>query len=307
MPKFRMPDGTFIEAASYSEARRQQQAARPGPGPVPVAVAAPPPVTARVELTPQDNFNHRSTIRFGVGEQIDINVVTVPPGQLAALGAVQWRVTGPAALANPAAIANTLICGDRPGAVMLELRTMGAVPRVLCSKRLEVVAPSDATMQQRPGTNTFHINGTASAGFKGNIFLQPVDVSFRWLQFREGGAPYEGTGSLALQEADLADIAGGQVRHPVLGTWLNVLGGNAATGSKVEGVDTVRSTALNPPFAAGTFTWAIPWFYRVQGHHGAHRFTTATHHEVVTNAGQMTISKKGVVVAHAAADPTSNF
>jgi len=312
MPRFRMPDGSFIEAPNYAAARAQQDAARKAAVHAPARAAVPPPapVTITPALTPLDNFAGRSKVRFGVGEQIKLGFTTNPLGRSAAsFGGLQWFVgSGSATVANDPGNTGTgtLTCGDKAGAVVLELRTVSAPITVKASKHLEVVAPTDAVMARAAGTGTFHRHGTASAGFDGEIFLRPMDVSFIRTQFREGAAPYEATGSFAKKEVAVADINRGEIRHPILGNWIPVLGGNSASGSKMNGQDTVRSATLNPPYAVGTFTWNIPWYYRVVGTLSEHRFTTAAHHESVTATGQMTISKKGTTVTHNAADPDSD-
>jgi len=61
----------------------------------------------------------------------------------------------------------------------------------------------------------------------------------------------------------------------------------------MNGDDTVRSATINPAFAAGTFTWNIPWYLRVAGSREEKIFTYAAHSEVCDAAGNMTISKKG--------------
>jgi hypothetical protein len=317
MPKFILPDGTFIEGANFKDARDKQDKAKkaaanaPFRAPVPVPVPAPAPqlVTITPVLTPEDNFANRSQIRFGVGEVIKLGFKTNPIGRTAAsLGGLKWFVSrGPGTVKNDPGDIGTgvLTCGDKAGIVVLELRTVVPVA-VKVSKRLEIVAPTDAKMVRAPGTKTEHTKGFASAGFIGEIFLLPTDVSFFKTEFREGSAPYEATGCYKRNEVGVADIekGGGGIRHKIKGKWLQVGKGDRINGSKMVGIDTVRSESLSPPFSAGTFTWNIPWFYRVEDSITEYQFTTATHHEEVDDKGKMTISKKGASASHAADDPT---
>ncbi|MDO9527971.1 MAG: hypothetical protein Q7J27_02295, partial [Syntrophales bacterium] len=47
------------------------------------------------------------------------------------------------------------------------------------------VEPSGVMMEREPGTTNWHINGTASAGFKGRPYITPNDVSFINIEIRE--------------------------------------------------------------------------------------------------------------------------
>lgn len=308
--KFRMDDGTFVDAPNYAGARAQWQAARapkpPGPVHQPAARVVDPTVTP--VLTPDDNFSGRSPIRFGIGEKITLGFTSNPPGRTAAsFGGLQWVVvSGPAEVKNDPGNVGTgrLICGGLAGAVVLELRTTTVPGTAKAKKRLEVVRPTDAVMERFPGTLTFHRKGKASAGFLGMIFLRPADVSFGNTEFREGAAPYEATGCFKMAEVELDEIE--DVIHPVRGKWSTVSRGSAK-GSAVNTPDRVRSHTLSPPFTEGTFTWNIPWLCRVKGGGDEFRIAVATHHHSVDAAGTMTITKKGVTVRHEATDDTKNF
>jgi hypothetical protein len=133
----------------------------------------------------------------------------------------------------------------------------------------------------------------AGAGFKANIYILPSDVSFSRIQFREGASTQVSTGSF--QGAFNTRVGSEQfaLRHPVLGDWLDVLGGNATNGCRVDGKDKVDSGDLAPPFTAGSFIWDISWFYRVVGSNVEFEFLKARHHATVTATGQMTISNGG--------------
>ena len=302
-------NGQYINANSYGDAKKIYDASHAKPVvPVPVAVA---PVTTRFTtvVTPADNFGGRSLVRFGVGEVLTLSFATAPATQTAAsFGGLTWvLVKGTGTLVNNPGNSGiaTFTCDDVAGYITLELRTC-AVPAIAkLTKSFQVVAPTDARMARVPGSGTFHRQNTGSAGFHGEIFFEPRDVSFRNLEFREGSAPFEATGSMnTILSAGKNDIAG--IRHPLMGTWLPLLGGNIATGSKVNGFDTVRTMTTSPPYAAGTFTWNIPWLYRVIGRGRDHQFTIAAHSESIDATGQTTISKKGTAVTHNAADLSSD-
>lgn len=322
-----MPDGSFIDAANYAAANQIYQARNaPAQGvQIPVPAPVPPPVTFSAVITPVDNFAGRSLTRFGVGEEIDLNFATIPPGRTAAsFGGLVWAVkSGSATLVNTVGNVGTarLTMGNQAGAVVLELRTVAAPQTVKLAKTLWVVEPTSAVMAREPHTGTYHRQNTASAGFLGEIFLRPVDVSFYRCQFREGSSTPVGTGSLAitmgssaLHDAnaqhdnvvqELGSLRSG-IRHPVMGDWLNISTGHSVNGCKMVGHDTVRSLTLDPPYAVGSFHWDIPWLFRVIGTQGEKTFHTATHQEAVTATGQMTISKAGCTVTHNAADLDSD-
>ena len=323
MPPFRMPDGTFIDAANYAAATLIYKARHAPAGPVGVA----PPVAAQVvftaTVTPVDNFGGRSLTRLGVGEEVDLGFTTIPARTAASFGGLTWVVkSGPGTFVNNPGNAGTgrLTMGETAGAVVLELRTVGAQPVLKLTKTLWVVEPTSSVMTRQPGTGIEHEQGVASAGFWGWVWLRPTEVSFYRCEWREGSATPKATGSMELTipataptsdskgqkagtKAELKSLKG--ARHPVMGDWNPVTRGHAVNGSRMDGHDNVNSVSLDPPFAAGTFDWDIPWLFRVIGSRNEKVYFTATHSEVVDAAGRMTISKAGVSISCNAADPTS--
>jgi hypothetical protein len=324
MPPFRMPDGTFIDAPTYAAASALHKAKK---APAQQGVPAPPVVTPQAgftaTVTPEDNFAGRSMTKFGVGERVDLGFTTLPAQTAASFGGLNWAVkSGPGTVANNPGNLGTarLTMGDTSGAVVLELRTVGAQPIVKLTKTLWVVEPTGAVMTREPNTGIYHQTGVASAGFYGWIWLRPVEVSFYRCEFREGSATPRATGSMALTIATTAPTADAKgqkaavtselsslkgARHPVMGSWISITTGHSVNGSRMNGHDNVNSASFNPPFAAGTFDWDIPWLFRVIGSQKEKIFFTATHSEVVDNFGRMTISKAGTTISCNAADPTS--
>lgn len=71
-------------------------------------------------------------------------------------------------------------------------------------------------------------------------------------------------------------------------------------------MDTVQSGSKGPPFSVGSFTWPIPWEFRVGGG-SAKAFTTVTHQQDADATGKVTISKGGTSVSKNASDPTSGY
>jgi hypothetical protein len=312
--KHMMPDGSFVEAPTYGAARKIHDASKSATlvKPVVPVVAKIVQTTVTAVITAQDNFIGRNKVQFGVGERLDLSFTTTPAGASASsLGGLQWYIkSGAGTLVNAPGNTGlaTYTCpatceADR---VTLELRTVTPPVAVKATKSFVVVEPKNVVINRQPGTGTYHRMGIASAGFKGEIFLEPRDVSFRNLEIREGSAPSVGTGSMSQNLAGFADI--GAIRHPTIGTWVTIGNGNFATGCKAAGIDTIKALDMNPPFAVGNFTWSIPWYYRVVGTAATDRqFAFMHHEEAVDAAGAMTMTKGGTTVVHNAADPNSNF
>jgi hypothetical protein len=243
-----------------------------------------------VTITPFDNFGGRSKVRFGVGEELKIDVKEEPAAKPPT--AMVWSVkSGPASVhnTNPPG-AGTVQCGNVAGTVVLELHN-ASDKSLLANKRFEVVAPTGATMEKVRDLPVTH-----GAGFEAKIFLLPNDVSFKWVEMREGEAPYEGNGCFAKAQVKVAEVADEfAVIHPVMGEWAKCKGGGSK-GTEVVNHDTVTSAIPANIGTGGTFSWHIPWYYRVHGVSGEFRFLTATHKEVVDATGKMAISKLDVSV-----------
>ena len=87
-----------------------------------------------------------------------------------------------------------------------------------------------------------------------------------------------------------------------------VLLGNITTGCSA-GRDQA-TTKINPPpysgwfWSAGTWEWPISWYYGFSSGSAADtQFDTANHHMEIDASGNVTISKQGVSVTRAVADP----
>jgi hypothetical protein len=263
--------------------------------------------TATIE--PVDDFGGRSKIRFGVGEQLKVTVQEDPVAEPATQ--MEWSVkSGPAVIKgqNPKGTA-VVVCGATGGAAVLELRNKQD-NSLLTTKRFEVVAP-DGVDFVKQGAD-WHVHGFASAGFKAAIYLLPKDVSFKWVQVREGMAPLEGSGCLAA--AKPVEIKGDgkfkeqdtnkTIIHPVMGTWVKAKkGGDSAKGTEMNGVDTVRVATTKP--GQGKMTWRIPWFYKVTGAGGEYRFCVAKHVGVVDANGKTKMTKFNISVTKKKNDATS--
>jgi hypothetical protein len=254
-------------------------------------------------LTPLDNFAGRSLNRLGLAEVADLSFTASPAATASQLGGLRWEIdSGDGTLTNsPGNNGKAVFTADEtPGRVNLELQVASgkSAGRAVAHIKLDVVAPDDAVMEQIPGTGIQHAAGKCSVGFCGRIFLRPVDVSFRNIQWSEGDGVGIGTGYYAGLSGE---------RHCRTNPCNNpfpVLGGNIATGSKVSVIDNAAQTN-DPPFAPGIFLWPIQWQYRV-GTSPWVPFTIAHQFVIADAAGRATISKKGSTPVSAnAADPTN--
>jgi hypothetical protein len=260
--------------------------------------------TLNIVSTPADNFASRSKTDLGVDERVGLSFTTTPVGVTAVnAGGLLWRIPGgmvaardTTGLLHDAGTHTGAPANDGLADYIAPNRTHAAGQQIQPSKevrlQLSVVAgPSiglgpeqqyrihkpAAHMTQAPATALMHWNqGVAepSAGFFGQIFFAPKNVSFRTLRWREGTGTMESSGVLAGMEHGLvhAATAHGDALHGTIN------GGNLATGCYVNQVDTVRSggnpsvrSSGNPGGAVvtsgsrstkvGQKKWPIKWEY----------------------------------------------
>lgn len=266
-------------------------------------------------ITPADNFAGRSTTRFGLSETLNLDYSAVPGIEAAEHFGVHWtvvtgagtmvslpsvRIPGAPFLPFPA----TYTAGNAAATEKVALTVIGgtAAGFNLTTVNLPLVAPAFSTMAQVPSTGLCHTNGMASAGFRGNIFMLPTDVSFSNIQWREGNGTGIGSGSFSGLT--------GRV-HPT-GSFMTIGPGNIATGCQVNTVDSV-STSTNSPSTSfftgtdwtGTFIWPIAWQFQAPGGPVV-SYMTAFHVATADRAGNTSQSKAGAgPFTTALADPTS--
>ena len=265
------------------------------PGPTP---SGPTPLLTGI-LTPKDNFSGRSNIKYGIGEVVDLSFILAPPRTAAQLGGLKWsRESGKGAITGDTNGLGIFTADASPGPVRLKLTILtgplaGTGPVV----DITVIAPAPAHMEQTTGTKLRHTQGRASVGFKGDTYMRPKDVSFKYIQTREGTASGVGTGYYAFQSGR---------NHP-LGDWDSVGPGNISTGSHEGSIDTIDTGDGSPPFSEGKFTWPIPWQYRV-GSSTPTTYMIATHEQTVDLTGKATIRKVDAgPFTKSLNDPTSTY
>jgi hypothetical protein len=239
-------------------------------------------------LAPQDNFAGRSLANFGVGEVVDLSANINPPALTAAqIGRLRWSLEeGHGRLSRVRTRTGTArFTARQRGPVNLRLSVLrGPFAAVVANVNITVVQPANTSYLQ-PFRNWNSAAPNLQVGFEADIFLEPRDVSFQNIRWREGTVRGNGTGYFA-----------GQNDVHAFGQWMTVGGGNLATGCQVNATDTVQ-TATNPPrvfpgdppgtaphYTPGTFTWPIPWQYRARGVRTT-QFMIATHEEQILVPG----------------------
>ena len=244
------------------------------------------PQKFNVIMKPVDDFSGHNKVRYAVGEHIELDVNEVPAKKPAT--PVEWKVkSGPATL-KPGKLTGSalVICGNKPGAVVLELRTK-ADNKVVATQRLQVVAPEGVKFirikegDKNPYGKEYIVNSA----------LLPSDVSFKWVETREGAAPYEGSGCFKKVNVTVQDINNplDPIIHTVRGEWIKNLGGKR--GNEDQYPDTVKTIVPENYGQGGTFVWNIPWYYRVPGMSGEAKFITAVHKCTVDKSGNYSLTK----------------
>jgi outer membrane protein OmpA-like peptidoglycan-associated protein len=252
-------------------------------------------------LTPRDNFAGRSATRFGVGEVIDLNFVSFPSRPAADFGGLEWHLAaGAGTLASVTNVGTaTYAAPPAAGAARLELRVASGATagRVVTSHAITIVAPSGVRMTEVPGTApNFSPGGPIAAGvwgagFQGDPFIDPKDVSFIGVMFGEGTVPSVITGSF---------LSGFAAVHPV-GGLVPGQGGNLATGTPLSpAVDSIFTGGRAPVTRLfgknicgdSDFLWAIPWEFSVAGGPRI-AFAIANHHATSSTFCEATIEKAG--------------
>ncbi|HJQ57526.1 MAG TPA: hypothetical protein VJ890_11490, partial [Vineibacter sp.] len=238
-----------------------------------------------------DNFVGRSTTDLGVDERVQLGFATTPVGVSAAeAGGLRWSfdanaagdrntvglVHDPATNAAPLPAMQTGVvdyiapCRTSPAntapvpqrAVKLKLSIVNGVCAGLGPELSYVIRMPTAHMREQVGGARRHVQGQPSAGFKGEIFLTPKNVSFRTLGFREGAG--------AMVVSGAAPVAWAGLAHGTTPFTSTISGGNSGSGCTVVGiVDDVYSGAFvyavppraSPRNVVGTLSWPIDWEY----------------------------------------------
>jgi hypothetical protein len=254
-------------------------------------------------LTPEDNFNGRSLIRFGLEERIALSYTVSPAVTTTQIGGLQWKIlSGGGTVAATTGGAVTYTAPEFAGAVILNLEiqagpSKGGGP----SENIVIVAPSGAYMTKVAGTDLKHVYNSWSVGFLGNIYLLPKDVSFKNLYFYEGATLGVGSGWLSNFN---------NYPHPQSTFSRPIISGNILTGCQVYAEDDaysgVKFATNTDPYANGVWYWDIPWYYLTSSN-TAVNFTTARQNHTSDPNGTAVITKGGVSFRRIPSDPSSDY
>jgi hypothetical protein len=333
------------------------------------------PVKAIVfELTPKltfgDPFGGRSDSDLGVNEHVALDFNSVPAGVTAAqAGNLQWTIQG--AIPANADTARQLFgklqrAGGNVAAPLADGKayfiapwaTDNSSPLAPKPSKRSSVSTLRLTIQGGPSQGMFiektftvhtpvarmvakapwqHVHGRPSAGFTGDIYFDPKNVSFHFIKFQEGRGTMvaKQTGFQGPQDMRLGTPPRQLPSHPSgyfawEGTrvhahtpiWVDIETGDSTNGCELSGSDDVY-TAPNPLWPNrydGTYgenlrgketnvpselTWPIYWRYRAEDIAQGVVAQQVKHHSTMDANGTVVTSKAGASITRAVNDPSA--
>lgn len=249
-------------------------------------------------LTPSDNFAGRSTVRFGLREDVDLTYTVTPSVTVSQMGGLGWTLaSGDGTLPGTSNGISTYTAPLTSASATLKLNiNSGPSMNQGPTYAITIVEPNGAYMIKKPNTSVRHTVNKLGVGFLAQAFLTPVDVSFDKLGFSEGTATASAYGFWASLNSETHGANG-----PFPITDCNINTGCLAFE------DVVDTNDWDPPFSDGSFTWVIPWRYVGSGTFYV-TFTSATHYQTAETTGRATIQKGGAgAFAKNAGDSTSSY
>ena len=170
---------------------------------------------------------------------------------------------------------------------MLRVEVVAVADGCRCSITFDVVEPSGVVMRRKQGTEKWHERGRPSTGMITEVWITPAGVSFRAATFREQDAFAVGTGCFKkFSEAN-------RVGHDPDINWASVESVDE-DGAKLDWNDQVM--AWGDDRCDGSFTWSIPWEFRVRDG-PAKVFAIVEQTATVTRAGRASAEKAGAQVS----------
>lgn len=218
----------------------------------------------------------RKRTKIGVTEEVQLSL------HPASLPSPTWQLTGNKHLSslNPTTGITSMLTAELEACKpVAEAIINGQTVKI----SFDAVEPDGVVMRQEPGTGIEHTQGIPSAGFTGNPYITPNDVSFASgkVRVREQTSTGTGTGYYAYQNGDV---------HP-LGAWKVIVSGDNTNPNKVDTPDHIFSgnNGSTTP-SIGAFDWVIPMQFRVDTWNEK-QFTTITHHHECDANGTVAITK----------------
>lgn len=231
-------------------------------------------------LTPAVGLVNRRAGYFGIAEQIALTCGVSPAAEtIATLGGVSYKIvvgSGRLAAANPALGTATYTCGVVAETVAIAAYGGNAPTKELGRASFKVIAPTGLSFA-RIGNHVIHTNGSADAGFRGQVSLTPVGVSYEALVVREGEFRGKASGYYSALDG---------IVHPASVAPINIVNGNQMNGN-----DRIYSGIQGAPWSKGRFDWHIPWQYRVVGTADWETFAYANHVQEINALGAVSIGK----------------
>ena len=291
-----------------------------------ILTADPAPTPGPSSSASYQTRGRRSLIR-NVGYQL-VQASTAPSVSASDIGGLSWQMdSGDGTLTDGGSLdgSGSYTVGDSVGAFTLDLGVssgpFAGFSRIQFKKQ---VAPTGATFYKVPGgyadtTGFYHRKGTQSAGFNAAIRLTPSNVSFSGVQVREESCTPIVTNALRTRTDNSGTLLP-SLNHPV-GGWRSIspskqglsalvdqngpilpklrLPSSIVKGPWVAAIDGIQMGDFTygrfESWGAGTFTWNIPWSYKVGRGSSKLMGFTATHffQTYAVTAGTSEISKAG--------------
>lgn len=280
--------------------------------------------TLTPDTTPVDDFAGHSPSDLGVDERVTLGFQTTPAAITAQeAGGLKWSVVSNLGRKNNGVVQRSAQLSSAPGEdgrgfyiapyvtgtqtpppatknVQLRLSVCtGPIKGAGVNKNFAVHLP--IAHMKKVVNSEKHYQNFASAGFLGEIYLFPRNVSYKTIRWREAGGRPVHTGPFSTQiwanAAHRPTTFDGQA-----GEDMAVAGGDQNTGCKIQQVDSVFSGAITyavPMGAAngtevGKYTWPIYWQYRpadLGGDEPYIRFQIAYHVATMYQTGRMVMYK----------------
>jgi len=267
-------------------------------------------ISLATQLTPEDNFSGRSLTSFGIHESVALSSSITPTGLTAQqVGGLQWsQNSGSGTLANPPTDGTgSYRVADSAGSAVLQLKmvagpSMGQGP----TNNITVVAPSSGSVQKMPTSGVRHFQNWWSCGFLGDVYVEPKNVSFFNLFFKEEDANAAGSGWLGflngISHCDPACTAFRIGSGDIMKGARVVSGGDAIFSGKYRDIE-------RGAYTTGIVTWAIPWDYSISGNAGTFtNFFTVAQTATSVSSGKCTIQKDGsATISAELSDPNSEW
>jgi phage baseplate assembly protein gpV len=251
------------------------------------------PVSAPAAITSQtvaSGSTNRSRTKVGVGEEVTLTYST---------GSASWTVSGGGTVTPASGNTTTFRAGERNATATITANGSDGTTTIT----IQVVEPTGFVMEQAPGTGLKHTSGRPDCGFKGQMFLQPIDVSFEDIEVRELNSNSTANGFYA----PFNNITH-QPASQTASAWFTVNAPSGGKGSSPNMNDQIYSgdPGGGPPWTAGSLVFPCTWEFRVRGG-SAKTITTVQHTQQVDTAGTCTNSKAGTSKSRVPSDPTSSW